>query len=71
LICFVFYREGFRKEYKEQHPNVKQVSVVRIDSIRFEILDGRYEFACSDSCAVVDCRLARQVVTDGSPCLML
>jgi high mobility group protein B3 len=36
FVCFVLCREGFRKEYKEQHPNVKQVSVVRIDSIRFD-----------------------------------
>lgn len=37
FVLFVLRREGFRKEYKEQHPNVKQVSVVSIAMIRFDL----------------------------------
>jgi hypothetical protein len=28
--CDCFCREDFRKDYKEKHPNVKQVSVVSV-----------------------------------------
>ena len=74
--CDGFCREEFRKDYKEKHPNVKQVSVVSVVSSADSSFDSKFawlgcEFIASDASGFVNRRLARLVVTSGSPCPML